>query len=840
MRRRPLAVPLAALLAALAAATARGAAPALEATVSAKEILAGDTFTITVSYSGEGSPAPVPVFENPDAAHLFRPTFSQSHSWINGVSSSSVVWTYEAAPEGEGEVRFGEVRVNVGGRQFAAPVPVVRVVPPAPQPHVRLSLVSDRAEALVGETFTVTLAVDVRRPELSDRRELAAHPLVPNRPPHLDLPLFSGADFGPCRPDADPGAILQDMFDPSATGFRINDFAARTGDLFDMGRRPAVFAPRRGAFEENGTNYVRYAFSLPMRATGEGSCSFPAARFRGSVVVAGDDGRASVSRDLAAFSNPLEVRVVPPPEEGRPKGWFGGLGSDFAPEVSLDVQHCVQGDPLKLTLSLRGLRPSETLRAPDLFANLELAADFRQYAEPERRDEDGTPRFVYRIRPTSAGSLEIPPLALPYFDVESRAYRTVRTDPVAVRADPAPGFDAGALAAAGVTNALVVPPPRAADLPSALSFDPAAAAPRPPFPLSAFLAALLVPPALFALAWGVAAGRRARRSVGASLRRGSAPARAASRMRSARTPQEALDAVRSLLRDRYGEDVPGLTPGDVAERLSAHGIDAAPAAELGALLQAAFDESFRPGADPAAAIRPRRRRLAALLSGLRALVLCAGLFAAAAPARAAERAAAPPDFLWRQTCSLAARARETEDFLAVARLQRELLDAGAGNAVLLHDHGICLLLADRPAEALDALLRAEALCGATPELEHDLALAYGTLDRARTESAHEKAPAAPGPRRAVRPRLPWHRTPLFWHHRAPLSVRRRALAAAWTLLWAALFALRFAPAPARRVRRAARVVLAVALLACALLATSVFVSERILAVPLPPLEETLP
>ena len=229
MRNRPLAALFAALLTVFAAATAHGAAPTLEATVSATEILAGDTFTLTVSFSGEGSQATAPVFEHPDAARLFRPFFSQSHNWINGVSSSSAVWTYEVAPEGEGEVRFGEVRVTVGNRQFAAPVPVVRVVPPAPQPFVRLALRSDRDEVLVGETFTVTLAIDVLRPALSDRREMAANPLVPNRPPHLDLPLFSGADFGPCRPDADPGAILQDMFEPSGPGFRINDIAARTG-----------------------------------------------------------------------------------------------------------------------------------------------------------------------------------------------------------------------------------------------------------------------------------------------------------------------------------------------------------------------------------------------------------------------------------------------------------------------------------------------------------------------------------------------------------------------------------------------------------------------------------
>ena len=489
-------------------APARAAEPVLSASVSAEEVLQGDPFAITVTYSGQGG-ASAPTFEHPDAARLFGPNVSHSLMSVNGRSSSRVQWTYQAEPAGTGTVAFGEVRLDAGGRRFTAPVPVVRVVPPAPQPYVRLSQFSDRREVLIGEPFEVTFAIDVLRPELSEHRELTANPLVPNRPPQLVLPLFSGADFGPCEPDADRGALLQELFEPSGTGFRINGFTARSDDLFSFDSVPATFAPRRAALEENGTNYVRYAISVPMHATGEGDCLFPAARFRGSVVAAGENGRPAVSRDVAALSEPLVVRVVPPPEEGRPKGWFGGLGSDFAPEVSLDAQHCVQGDPLRLTLSLPGLRPSDTLRPPDLFANPAMAADFRQYADPERRDEEGVPRFVYRIRPTSSGSLEIPALDLPYFDVGTRDYRVVRTEPVALRADPAPGFDPDAFAAAG-TNALVVPPPRAADVPSALSFDPSASLPAPAFPLAACLTALLAPPARFALAWGVAAGRRAR------------------------------------------------------------------------------------------------------------------------------------------------------------------------------------------------------------------------------------------------------------------------------------------------------------------------------------------
>ena len=57
---------------------------------------------------------------------------------------------------------------------------------------------------------------------------------------------------------------------------------------------------------------------------------------------------------------------------------------------------------------------------------------------------------------------------------------------------------------------------------------------------------------------------------------------------------------------------------------------------------------------------------------------------------------------------------------------------------------------------------------------------------------------------------------------------------------AALLARRFVPARRRRVRRAALAAFVLSLAACALLTTSTIAGERLLSLPLPPLEETTP
>jgi hypothetical protein len=367
---------------------------------------------------------------------------------------------------------------------------------------------------------------------------------------------------------------------------------------------------------------------------------------------------------------------------------------------------------------------------------------------------------------------------------------------------------------------------------------------------------ILLPPSVFLLAVLGSSLFRRRRALGAALRRGSARGRAAGRLRSAETPQEAMEAVRRLLRDRFGEDLPGLMPADVRERLSRHGADPAASDEIARLLQEIFDESFRPGADPAAAVRSRRERLASLFSSLRVLPLLIALSLLLAPpsradegpssarhsslvtrhsslggadsslvTRHSEAGGGFAGFRWRQAFASSAKAATPEAFLDAARDWRAAIDAGEGGAAALANYGSCLLLAGRRAEAYDAFLRAASLGGLPPEARHDLAAPAAAAEAEAKSAAAAPGAAAPEP---APPRRRLAESAAF----APLAARRVALAFAWALLWLALL-LRRVP----RLRGAAGAAAALALAACAALATSVAVSSRVLAAPLPPIEE---
>lgn len=262
------------------------------------------------------------------------------------------------------------------------------------------------------------------------------------------------------------------------------------------------------------------------------------------------------------------------------------------------------------------------------------------------------------------------------------------------------------------------------------------------------------------------------------------------RLESAETPQDALDAIRRAIRDRGGEDVPGLMPGDVRDALVGRGADPEIAAGLAAELQNAFDESFRPGTDAKAAFARRRAEIAALFRKCGFLLLL--LAASCASAGGAD------EFSWRSINAAAAGARTQEEFSAVADLASEALRKSPGDGALARNAASIMLMAGRRSEALVALRAAEAAGGATPETENNLLVALG--DGAS---------------------LPWQRAALRPHYALPLAARVDALFAAWSLLWISLALCAF-----KRTRKSAVPVAAAAFVAAAALASSVAASRR--------------
>ena len=140
-------------------------------------------------------------------------------------------------------------------------------------------------------------------------------------------------------------------------------------------------------------------------------------------------------------SGPLRLTVEPVPFEGRPAEFLGGVG-EFSVQASVMPTTIRVGQEFIYRIGLTGPAAWGTTSRPDLsrFDRIPLALRVEPLPD-ERTSEPPSVTFVYRIRPTRAGSGVVPPVAIAAFDPRSMRYITKVTQGVPIKAAAVPAFD---------------------------------------------------------------------------------------------------------------------------------------------------------------------------------------------------------------------------------------------------------------------------------------------------------------------------------------------------------------------------------------------------------------
>ena len=593
----------------------------LDVSVNRTQIYVGESAMLTVKVAGMNRPP------EPDVSKIkgFRVQLlgSQSDSRhsisiVNGrvqrESFSGRTFTYELTPEDPGTFIAGPVTVNARGRTLKASGPAVTVAGLEKQNWVTLSVEASRSAVLVDEPFEITLNVDLLRLR---GRYAAVDPLDPSTPPKLEVDFLNNVAIeGLESPDIAQSLQKHLVSGPQGAGFAINNYTLRNnpfdfrgffGGLQDERMAKFVF-PRRTVTREKRT-YHRYSLTLKYTAKEQGAYTFGPAVFKGLVLTSVDAAGNPVTQPVLAVGPAVTVRVTPPPEEGRPASFTGAVGSNLVVNATLDTQTCKVGDPLQLTLALTGSFNSRNVHPPVLGKHEALARDFRVYDDnvQTEKTDDGI-RYVYTIRPTTAGTLELPPIEVSYYDIRSRVYRRAVSPPVPVRAREAAEV-AETIILSTATGAVVQAQSaeEAADaaIPAPLDASPRGAVPaRILYPRQHLLLAACGPAVYaFLLLLRTATTGVARYSRAGRRRKAVSEAMAAlqeARHRAASEPQVAgrliCEAMGLYLRTRFHAAPGELTPSNVRSVLQTHGIDPATRECFGAVFERTFNAAFTPSA----------------------------------------------------------------------------------------------------------------------------------------------------------------------------------------------------------------------------------------------------
>ena len=399
------------LMAGVALGCIGAAAQSLRLEVDTEEIHAGLPFVLSLSASGfeeEPEPAaPQLVIEDCTVTYLgMSPSVSRQIQIVNGERSEwqdvTFVYRWRVQPNRAGRYVVPALTVAQGIREAVSRAASFEAtdVEQATDMFVRM-LLPDRP-VWVGETFDAVV-------EWRIARDVESYEFV--------VPLFD---------------VEHLRFETPPSGGRSVSFAAGTGDV--------ELPMQRDTVVEDGVSYTRLRFPARVSAGRSGTLDLPpvrvAARLQSGTYRDAFGFRRSRTALFEARGERRRLVVRALPEAGRPPGFVNAIGTGFSIDVAASRSVVQVGDPIELTVVVRGDGDLEGLSLPPLDGNGGLPPEY--FSVPDTPpfgvvDEEANAKtFDVTVRVRSAEAREIPPVALSYFDPVAGAYATVRSRPVAL------------------------------------------------------------------------------------------------------------------------------------------------------------------------------------------------------------------------------------------------------------------------------------------------------------------------------------------------------------------------------------------------------------------------
>lgn len=407
-RVRSLFVGIMGLLALSVAASARAQDVSVRAYLDANEVGLNQLFVLNVEISGTQE-----VDQEPDlpdlsgfATYLGSGT-STSMQIINGRTTLSLTLQYRFQADKEGTFEIGSVVVKAGGKGHrTAPLSItVTSRPSQPRPGAR-------REA----------GVEISPEDLFVTAEVSRAGMYENEPVIVEYRIYT-------RVNVDAYSITRL---PETAGFWVEEYSESA--------MPGVERVIR-----NGVQYVTAPIrKVALFPTGPGKRTIESLAIEAQVRV------RRRSRDLfqdffseslfgtrvpvGVASEPVEIEVLPLPEEGKPDDFSGFVGSlDLS--ASLDRAQAETNEAI--TFRLRMNAEGNVRALPD--PQIDFPADFEVYPPDvsEKIDRSGnrvsgTKTFEYVLVPRAPGARTIPAVELSYFDTKRRAYGTTASEPLAI------------------------------------------------------------------------------------------------------------------------------------------------------------------------------------------------------------------------------------------------------------------------------------------------------------------------------------------------------------------------------------------------------------------------
>jgi hypothetical protein len=359
-----------------------------------------DVISLTISVEGaRGEPVlpAMPAFE------ATRQGSSSRVQIINGQMSSSVDYSYLLYPKQEGAFTIGPATLDYKGSKFTSNTINITIGKAAARP----------AEASDKEVF-VTAAVDNKNPYVNQqivytlkfyRRVRVANARL------TESPSFEGFITEQLEKEKEYQTVV------SGRQFMVTEI------------KQALFPAQAGTLTITPSTLQCDVVVRRQRRGGGFNDPFFDDSFFGF----------SQTEPKILRTSPIEVTVKPLPEEGKPRD-YANLVGEFRAAAEISKKKLEVGESATLTLTLTGtgnLKSSQDMKIENLegFKVYDDKPSFEQQVTGGQ--VGGTLVIKKALVPLKEGTLQIPAIALSYFNPQSGKYETARTEPQALEVLPA-------------------------------------------------------------------------------------------------------------------------------------------------------------------------------------------------------------------------------------------------------------------------------------------------------------------------------------------------------------------------------------------------------------------
>ena len=375
-----------------------------------RDIYIGDNFSFHIVISGSDKPGQVDL--GPLRQYNPRSAGNRTQISTNMVGSKvttlrAMIMTYALTVNQAGRVQLPSLTVQVDGKTYRTNPVNVNVVKPGTTDRLDIEMTLSEQQCFAGQP--VLLAID----------------------------FYNSAEIG--NPQFNVPVLGSDAF-----YFENPDVGNQQAKEYDLGTGATMLVSRRNVVHNDRQSILTRLRKILIPKT--------AGRIRIEPAVVSADVAVGRVRSRGAFdsffgsqvkyqrfmvkSDPLELTVLPLPNEGKPAQFYGLVGR-YTIEASATPTQVSVGDPITLNIKIGGGTYLNPVRWPALEHVPSLAANFKipsQKASPTI--SGGFKIFTQTIRASNDEVTEIPSIPLAYFDAEAGKYATAETRPI--RLDVAP------------------------------------------------------------------------------------------------------------------------------------------------------------------------------------------------------------------------------------------------------------------------------------------------------------------------------------------------------------------------------------------------------------------